>query len=136
MIPICGRIGIMLIDTNIYSLAMRGDAEVVDTLRRTRSIGISVISIGELLSGFKAGKKERKNRRELEEFLDSPRVRVYGIDEDCAEFYASILNSLRSVGKPVPTNDLWIASIALRYGLRIYTKDSHFQNIPGIVLYS
>ena len=44
----------VLIDTNIYSLAMKGEANVVNTLRRIDQIGFSAISIGELLSGFKA----------------------------------------------------------------------------------
>ncbi len=42
----------VLIDTNIYALAMRGDPQVVDTLRAISHIGFSVISAGELLSGF------------------------------------------------------------------------------------
>ena len=70
----------LLIDTNIYSHAMRGDAEIIKTLQQVAHIGISVISIGELLSGFKAGNKEKNNRQELNQFLDSPRVTLYGID--------------------------------------------------------
>ncbi len=44
-----------LIDTNIYSLAMRGDAEVVDRLQHLDEIGFSVVSLGELLVGFRTG---------------------------------------------------------------------------------
>jgi len=77
----------LLIDTNIYSHAMRGDAEIIQTLQQIAHIGISAISIGELLSGFKAGNKEETNRQELNQFLDSPRVTLYGIDERTAEFY-------------------------------------------------
>jgi tRNA(fMet)-specific endonuclease VapC len=47
----------LLIDTNIYSHAMRGGAEIIKTLRQAAHIAISAISIGELLSGFKAGNK-------------------------------------------------------------------------------
>ena len=42
-----------LIDTNIYSLAMKGDVDVVKTLKKLNRIGFSAISIGELVSGFK-----------------------------------------------------------------------------------
>ncbi len=48
----------VLIDTNIYSLAMRGEPEIVRTLQATSHIGFSVISVGELLSGFKGGNRE------------------------------------------------------------------------------
>jgi tRNA(fMet)-specific endonuclease VapC len=124
----------LLIDTNIYSYALRGDDDVVEVLRKSEQIGISVISIGELLSGFKGGGREKKNRKELEIFLDSPRVVVYPMDEDTSEFYAEILNNLREIGKPVPTNDIWIAAIAFQNGLKLFTKDIHFKTIPGLSL--
>ena len=124
----------LLIDTNIYSYALRGDDDVVEVLRKSEQIGISVISIGELLSGFKGGGREKKNREELEIFLDSSRVVVYPVDEDTSEFYAEIINNLREIGKPVPTNDVWIAAIAFQNGLKLFTKDIHFKTIPGLSL--
>ena len=48
----------LLIDTNIYSYAMRGDTEIIQALPQVAHIGITAISIGELLSGFKAGNKK------------------------------------------------------------------------------
>ena len=124
----------LLIDTNIYSYALKGDDNVVEVLRETDEIGFSVISIGELLSGFRSGGMEKKNRKELEQFLDSPRVVVYHIDESTAEFYAQIHYSLRQIGKPVPTNDIWIAAVAFQNGLKLFTKDLHFKTIPGLYL--
>jgi len=56
---------------------------------------------------------------ELEQFLDSPRVFLYSINEDTAEFYSTILNELRRIGRPVPANDIWIASVAFQHGLSI-----------------
>ena len=89
----------ILIDTNIYSLSMKGDPGVVATLQHSSEIGISSISIGELLSGFKGGTKEQKNRAELNEFLDAPRVKIYRIDENTSEFYAEVLNNLKALRK-------------------------------------
>ena len=124
----------ILIDTNIYSYALKGDPDTVSVLKTMTLIGITTISIGELLSGFRGGTREKENRKELEEFLDSPRVRTYSIDEDTAEFYAEILNELRSKGTPIPTNDIWIASVALQRGFPLYSKDLHFRQIQGLVL--
>jgi tRNA(fMet)-specific endonuclease VapC len=124
----------LLIDTNIYSYALRGDDSVAEVLKKAEHIGISVVSIGELLSGFKGGGKEKKNREELELFLDSPRVVVYPVDEDTSEFYAETINNLRAIGKPVPTNDIWIAAVAFQNGLRLFTKDEHFKAIAGLSL--
>jgi predicted nucleic acid-binding protein len=61
-------------------------------------------------------------------------VKVLGIDEDTAEFYATILDGLRRKGNPIPTNDIWIASVAFQYGFPLFTKDRHFEQIPGLVL--
>lgn len=126
----------ILIDTNIYSYALKGDPETVLTLKKSRLIGISSVSIGELLSGFKGGKREKENRRELAEFLDSPRVRLYSVDENTAEFYAEVLNELRKNGTPIPTNDIWIASVAFQNGLSLFSKDQHFRQVKGLVLIS
>jgi tRNA(fMet)-specific endonuclease VapC len=124
----------LLIDTNIYSYALKGEDCIIEVLRETDEIGFSTISIGELLSGFKLGGLEKKNRKELEQFLDSPRVVVYPVDEVTAEFYAQILFNLRQIGKPVPTNDIWIAATAFQNGLKLFTRDSHFQSIAGLYL--
>ena len=124
----------ILIDTNIYTSALKGEHETITTLQRTSEIGVCSITIGELLSGFKAGNKEKKNREELAEFLDTPRVHIYGVDEFTAEFYSEVLNNLRKKGKPIPSNDIWIAAIAFQHGLPLFTKDKHFENVPGLVL--
>ncbi len=123
----------VLIDTNIYSLAMKGDTSVTGILRKIDLIGISTISIGELFSGFKGGNRELENKDELNIFLDSPRVVVHPIDVETAEFYASILNSLKSAGTPIPTNDIWIAAVAFQNGYKLFSKDKHFNFIQGLL---
>lgn len=124
----------VLIDTNIYSLAMKGDTSVVGALRKIDVIAFSSISVGELYSGFKGGNRETKNREELNLFLDSPRVVVHSIDVETADFYASILNNLKIAGTPIPTNDIWIAAVAFQHGYKIFTKDKHFSLIPGLTI--
>lgn len=124
----------ILIDTSIYSGALRGDLGIVQVLRQVSHIGISAISIGELLSGFKGGNREKENRKELGIFLDSPRVSLYSIDEYTAEYYCSILNRLKSLGTPIPANDIWIAAAAFQHGLQLYTRDKHFSHVEGLLL--
>lgn len=124
----------ILIDTNIYSLALRGDDEVIGVLRHVEQIGFSSISVGELLSGFKGGRKERDNRKELEIFLDAQRTTLYQVDEYTAEYYSSIINQLKKDGTPIPTNDIWIAATAFQHGLQLYTADKHFCSVAGLML--
>jgi tRNA(fMet)-specific endonuclease VapC len=84
--------------------------------------------------GFKAGNKEKINRQELNQLLDSLRVTLYSIDEGTAEIYCLILDQLKNNGKPIPTNDIWITAFAFQQGMPIYTKDQHFTKIQGLLL--
>jgi len=118
---------------NIYSLALRGDPAVTAVLREVSRIGITAISVGELLSGFKAGSRAPENRRELGRFLDSPRGRLYPVDANTAEYYSAILSQLRKQGSSLPTNDIWIAAAAFQHGLQLYSMDAHFAKAAGLL---
>jgi len=124
----------LLLDTNIYSHALRGNPAVIPVLRRAEALVICSITVGELLSGFRGGQRERENRAELADFLDSPRVKTVPVDEETAEFYAAILDQLRRRGQPIPTNDIWIAAAAMQHGLTLYSFNAHFQKIEGLLL--
>ena len=123
----------ILLDTNAYVAFKRGDAGAAEVVRLADRIGMSAVVLGELLAGFVGGTHEERNRRELAEFLASPRVEILPVGSDTAEHYARSFQSLRRKGKPVPTNDLWIAATALERGYAVYTRDEHFQAIEGIV---
>ncbi|MGR3300896.1 MAG: type II toxin-antitoxin system VapC family toxin [Candidatus Scalindua sp.] len=124
----------ILIDTNVYASFKRNETVAVDELRRAEYIGINIVVLGEILSGFKGGKREKQNIEELNLFLDSPRVHLIQIDEETAEFYAEIYWDLRRKGKPVPSNDMWVAASAMKHGLALFTFDEHFNNINVLLL--
>lgn len=125
----------VLIDTNIYVAFKRNHKNVVEAFRNFDVIGIDITVIAELLSGFKAGSKENQNRIELEDFLNSPRVQLIYPDLETCEFYSNIFISLKKKGTPIPTNDIWIASSAMRNGLGLFTLDNHFKNIEGLLIF-
>ena len=122
------------IDTNVYVAFKSHDESVVEAFRDCDVIGVDITVIAELLSGFSLGGKERKNRQDLESFLNSPRVEVLIHDIETAEYYALIVKRLKEKGRPIPTNDIWIAANAMKHGLALYSFDSHFDEIDGIVL--
>lgn len=124
----------VLIDTNAYSAFKRGDREAMAILRRAETIGVSAVVMGELLSGFAAGAREADNRRELNAFLESPRVTVLPVNTGTADFYARAFLALKRKGRPIPVNDLWIAATALQHGFAVFTHDRHFRAIDGLVV--
>lgn len=124
----------ILLDTNAYAAFKRGDEEAVEILRHADVIGLSAIVMGELLSGFAMGRLEAQNRRELNAFVDSPRVTIVPIDQGAAEFYSRVYLALRRKGKPIPTNDLWIAATGMQHGLGVFTYDQHFHEVDGLIV--
>jgi predicted nucleic acid-binding protein len=122
----------ILLDTNAYAAFKQGQPEAVEILQRAPSIGINSIVLGELLGGFAAGQRVEENRHELRLFLASPRVVVLQISENTAEHYATVYLNLRRKGKPIPTNDMWIAASALQHRFVIFTYDRHYTHIDGL----
>jgi len=124
----------LVIDTNVYCNAMRGEPEATKLLRQAAQIIMPVVVFGELLAGFKGGSRERANREQLLVFTATERVQVAAITTVTAEFYSLIITQLKAKGAPIPTNDIWIAAITMEHGASLATEDSHFGRIDGIIL--
>ena len=124
----------IIIDTNFYVAFKKRDEAAIVTLKKAEYIAVNTVILGELLAGFRCGSRERQNREELDLFFDSPRVDLLSIDDETAEFYAQIFAELKEKGRPIPTNDLWLAASTLQHGLALATYDDHFKNINGLLL--
>jgi predicted nucleic acid-binding protein len=64
--------------------------------------------------------------------LDSPRTFVPSMEDAVTDHYARIDKQLRKAGKPIPTNDMWIAACAMGEGSALFTLDAHFDAILGL----
>lgn len=124
----------LLLDTSAYSAFMRGHGEIKLALQEADEICLNVVVLGELLAGFMRGRRRRRNEGELKTFLGSTRVRILDVNEETAERYAVILDSLWRAGTPIPTNDIWIAASAMQHGLHLLTTDAHYQNVTQVIV--
>jgi tRNA(fMet)-specific endonuclease VapC len=120
------------LDTSAYSQFKRGEPQVIDLIERAEWIGLPAITLGELESGFLAGTRVEQNRRELDRFLAHAAVELLPVDDDVARVYAEIVTALRKAGRPLPTNDIWIAATAARAGAPVLTYDPHFALIARV----
>lgn len=122
----------VLIDTNAYAAFMGGHTGIVEVLGHAERLLVNSVVLGELLAGFAAGSREARNRSELARFLATPRVQVLPVTGRTADSYAIVFAGLRRKGKPIPTNDLWIAASALEVGAGLLTLDAHFAQVDGL----
>lgn len=123
----------VLFDTNAYASFKRNDAAIIEIVQHAELIVISPIVMGELLADFDGGNKAKQNKIELQKFLESSRVTVYPVTLDTSHFFSQVYSTLKSKGKPIPTNDMWIASQALEHGCVVCTHDKHFSFIEGLI---
>jgi tRNA(fMet)-specific endonuclease VapC len=123
----------VLIDTNAYVAFKRGEAAILEVIQCAETIAISPIVLGELLGGFECGNRIKKNRTELQQFLQSSRTKIFPITSDTANFYSQIYSSLKNKGKPIPSNDMWIAAQSLENGCVLCSYDQHFKVIEGLI---
>lgn len=124
----------LIFDTNAYVEVAKGNAAALQKLRRAAKVHLTFISVAELRAGFACGTKTQQNEKNLQRFLSAARVNVLYADSETSLFYARIYATLRQNGTPVPTNDLWIAALALQHGLPVYSFDHHFSKIEAIDL--
>ena len=121
-----------LIDTNRYSDFSRKDSSVFSKFVSAEELFVPFVVVAELRGGFRAGTQAKRNEQVFADFLANNHVSVLYPDEQTTLVYADIFAQLRSQGTPIPTNDIWIASLAVQHSLLLYTRDQHFDNIPQL----
>ena len=123
--------GSYLLDTNILIALMTGDTDVLDHLASAEEVFTPAIAIGELCFGARKSSRASENLLRIDELASS--CKLLGCDLDTAKQYGAIKSHLRDKGKPIPENDIWIAAVALQYGLTIVSRDEHFAEIEHLL---
>jgi tRNA(fMet)-specific endonuclease VapC len=122
----------ILLDAGAYSDLARGHLPLADRVRLAEAVLFSSVVAGELLGGFRRGSRLRENLADLQRFLAQPRVHLLPVGWTTAERYSRIYAALRRRGKPIPTNDMWIAAQAMETGAELLSSDAHFQYVEGL----
>ena len=122
----------ILLDSNAYTQLMRGQEQVSRIVRGAEEVLLSAVVLGELLYGFRHGSRYELNARGMRAFLGNPYVSVVPVGETTADRYSRIAAALRAKGRPIPTNDVWIAAHAMETGADLVSADRHFEHVDGI----
>lgn len=123
----------LCLDTNTYTALLAKLPDALAIIAAADLVWIPVPVLGELRAGFLKGRKAADNELTLQEFLSSDSVHVAQIDEPVTIYYAKVFEQLRKIGRPIPSNDLWIAACALKLGCPLYSLDKHFDAVGGLV---
>lgn len=123
-----------MLDTSAYSAFGRGDQSVRGLFDDAELVQVPLIVCGELRAGFAAGGQAAANNTLLDTFLDQPFVEVLELTEKTTQLYADIFAVLKRKGKPIGTNDMWIAALCLEHDVPLATLDSDFKAVEGLKL--
>ncbi len=125
----------LLLDTNAYVGFCSGEPQIVEAVKNAVKIYFPFIVIGELRAGFECGSKKKYNEKLLDDFLNEECVEIIYPDNLTLKQYSLIFKELRIKGKPIPTNDIWIAALAIQNNMILITKDAHFNELDNISIY-
>lgn len=122
--------GKYLLDTNIIIALFANEPNILGHLQMASEVFIPSIVIGKLYFGAYKAIHTLKNIQRINEFVTNNVI--LGCDTETAYHYGQIKANLRSKGKPLPENDIWIASIAKQHHLILVTRDTHFNEIENL----
>jgi predicted nucleic acid-binding protein len=120
----------VILDTNAISALAEGTRSVLAAAGDVDRLSLPVIVLGE----FRFGAARSRHRARYESWLDrlAAASHVLAIDEETARHYAAVRERLRAAGRPIPSNDAWIAALALQHRLPVLSRDRHFDVVAGV----
>ena len=122
--------GRALLDTSAAAAFLRGDQLLADRVARLDEVFTSVVAVGELLYGARHSSNPDANLDRVASFVSA--IVVLPCDDATAAVYARVKQGLRAKGRPIPDNDLWIASTAIQHELALVDRDAHFDQIEEL----
>ena len=120
----------MILDTNALSAAADDDPAIITLLARADQMAIPVIALGEYRYGIAQSRHRASYADWLKGLLHD--CLVLDANELTTHYYAEITLELKQKGRPIPTNDIWIAALCRQHSLPLLSRDRHFDMVPGI----
>jgi tRNA(fMet)-specific endonuclease VapC len=122
-----------LLDSDICIFAMkRRSPSLLRRLdQRAATSAISVVAYGELAFGAAVSVRRDEAAAHLAALLET--LQVMPLPLEAARRYAEVRAELQRSGRPIGSNDLWIAAHALADDLTLVTNNEReFLRVPGL----
>ena len=121
----------MILDTNAVSALLAGDEALGDLLAVRLRHHLPVIVIGEYRFGLLRSRYRERLGPLFAALIQESIVLL--VDPVTAEIYSQVREELRSSGRPIPENDVWIAALARQHQQPVVSRDDHFDAVRGLV---
>jgi predicted nucleic acid-binding protein len=120
----------LILDTNAVSALADGDPTLLTAASGVTRFSLPVVVLGEFRFGIARSRYRARYTEWLRQLADVSAVLL--IDDETAAHYAAVREKLRAKGQPIPSNDTWIAALALQHRMPVMTRDEHFDLVDGI----
>ena len=123
-----------LLDTDVFSLMVKGQDAAINTRLQTLAKGeavLSVITAGEFYYGVSHAPVSALRDQRAQRLLDF--FGLLPLDAEVTARYGTVRADLRRAGTPIGPNDLWLAAQALALGLVMVTRNAReFKRVRGL----
>ena len=120
----------LVLDTHVLIAFLQNPENFAERFSGYDVILLPPVVLGEFRAGLFDTKVGRENRKAIDAFLQNPAVKACPMTDNTSLCYAKVFQALRKAGKPIPTNDIWIAAATQENGAALATDDGHFGSVP------
>lgn len=115
---------VILLDTNIVSFILKGDtrASHYEPHLKDRQLAISFMTVAELYQWAAVRKWGERRQDQLTQTL-KVNYTVLSFDVRLCQIWGELRAERQSIGKPISSQDAWVAATALHYSLPLVTHN-------------
>ncbi|MDS3859957.1 type II toxin-antitoxin system VapC family toxin [Thermosynechococcaceae cyanobacterium BACA0444] len=124
--------GEIALDTSVAIRYLNGDSSLIEKLSNLSEVFLPTVVVGELLYGALNSFRSAQNYPKFLDFINSCTVKP--LIQNDALVYAEIKLYLKNKGRPIPTNDIWIAAQCFSQNWVLISDDSDFTYIDNLCL--
>lgn len=124
-----------MLDTNIVIYTMKNRPQQVKLRfqKHHGQIGISTVTLGELVFGAEHSQQVERNLADIEAM--AARLEVLPFDDKAAYHFGQVRAVLYRSGNPIGPYDMMIAGHARACGLKLVTNNvKEFECVPGLLI--
>jgi tRNA(fMet)-specific endonuclease VapC len=120
------------VDTNIVIAFLNGDESILEKFESTDRILLPFPAKGELLFGAMCSARAAQNVDRLQKLFLQFETIHSSLDVEVR--YAETKSKLKTKGRPIPENDIWIAACAQSADVPLSSRDEHFRAIDDLIV--